>query len=224
VPSWKKVIISGSDAALNSLNVTSGVTGSLLGTSSYSLSASYANNGGVTRIVAGSGIILEPSEGKGIVTITSIGSIITGSFTNTSSFSFNHNLNTRTPIITVFDSNYNQIIPTNIELVNTASALITFSSPESGFAIGSTGGTAGNTAEGAIKANYISSSSFGGTPLSSSVSFDISYADNNYIVNVTGYDARIWTIRDKIASGFTVNTNSSDPLLGDTYWMTTPFT
>ena len=44
MPSWKKVISSGSDAALNSLNVTSGVTGSLLGTSSYAtqaLSSSY---------------------------------------------------------------------------------------------------------------------------------------------------------------------------------------
>ena len=49
MPSWKKVITSGSDASLNSLNVTSGVTGSLLGTASYAtqaLSASYAPGGG----------------------------------------------------------------------------------------------------------------------------------------------------------------------------------
>jgi hypothetical protein len=38
MPSWKKVIVSGSDASLNSLIVNSGVTGSLQGT------ASYANN------------------------------------------------------------------------------------------------------------------------------------------------------------------------------------
>ena len=50
MPSWKKVILSGSDASLNSLNVTTNVTatsftGSLLGTASYAtqaLSASYA--------------------------------------------------------------------------------------------------------------------------------------------------------------------------------------
>ena len=36
MPAWKKVIVSGSDASLNSLNVTNGVTGSLFGTSSYS--------------------------------------------------------------------------------------------------------------------------------------------------------------------------------------------
>ncbi len=42
MPSWKKVLISGSDAALNSLTVTNGITGSLFGTSSYSVSASRA--------------------------------------------------------------------------------------------------------------------------------------------------------------------------------------
>lgn len=45
MPNWKKVITSGSDAALNSLLVTNGITGSLLGTASYAdyaTSASYA--------------------------------------------------------------------------------------------------------------------------------------------------------------------------------------
>jgi hypothetical protein len=44
MPNWKKVIVSGSDASLNSLNVSSGITGSLLGTASYAtnaLTASY---------------------------------------------------------------------------------------------------------------------------------------------------------------------------------------
>ena len=47
MPSWKKVIVSGSDATLNSLNVISGVTGSLLGTGSWAVraqSASIADN------------------------------------------------------------------------------------------------------------------------------------------------------------------------------------
>jgi ABC-type transport system involved in Fe-S cluster assembly fused permease/ATPase subunit len=45
MPSWKKVITSGSNASLNSLNVISGITGSLQGTASYAnqaLTASYA--------------------------------------------------------------------------------------------------------------------------------------------------------------------------------------
>ncbi len=49
MPSWKKVITSGSDAVLNSVTATTGFTGSLLGTASYAtqaLSASYAPGGG----------------------------------------------------------------------------------------------------------------------------------------------------------------------------------
>lgn len=40
MPNWKKVIVSGSDAALNSLYVTRYVTGSLFGTSSWAISSS----------------------------------------------------------------------------------------------------------------------------------------------------------------------------------------
>ncbi len=35
MPSWKKVIVSGSDAVLNALTVTNGITGSLHGTASW---------------------------------------------------------------------------------------------------------------------------------------------------------------------------------------------
>ncbi len=42
MPSWKKVILSGSDAALNKLTVTNGITGSLFGTASFATSASRA--------------------------------------------------------------------------------------------------------------------------------------------------------------------------------------
>lgn len=45
MPNWKKVIVSGSDAVLNTLNATSGITGSLLGTSSWAenaVTSSYA--------------------------------------------------------------------------------------------------------------------------------------------------------------------------------------
>ena len=49
MPSWKKVIVSGSDASLNSINVATNVvaqsfTGSLFGTSSFAVSASQAQN------------------------------------------------------------------------------------------------------------------------------------------------------------------------------------
>ena len=44
MPNWKKLIVSGSDAALHSLTVTNGITGSLLGNASTATTASYALN------------------------------------------------------------------------------------------------------------------------------------------------------------------------------------
>ena len=51
MPNWKKVIVSGSDASLNSLNVTAGVTGSLLGTASYATQALTASNANTASYV-----------------------------------------------------------------------------------------------------------------------------------------------------------------------------
>ena len=85
MPNWKRVIVSGSDAALTSVIATAGFTGSLLGTASYAtnaLSASYAQtssyatyaaNGGVTKILAGANVNLSPVNGLGDVTVTSFG-------------------------------------------------------------------------------------------------------------------------------------------------------
>lgn len=136
MPSWKKIIASGSNAALNSLYVTGGVTGSLLGTasyasqalsSSYALSSSHAQtsilatlatlavnattattasfaltaatasyfNGGVSKIIAGTGITVFPISGQGDVTVSAAASttfpytgsaIISGSLESTGSF------------------------------------------------------------------------------------------------------------------------------------------
>ena len=62
--------MSGSDAALNSLTVSNGITGSLFGTASY---ATTAGNGGVTKILAGSNVNISPVNGLGDVTVTSFG-------------------------------------------------------------------------------------------------------------------------------------------------------
>ena len=42
MPNWRKVIVSGSDAALNTLIVSNGITGSILGTASYATQATTA--------------------------------------------------------------------------------------------------------------------------------------------------------------------------------------
>jgi hypothetical protein len=42
MPNWKKILVSGSDASLNTLVVSNGITGSLLGTASFAISSSRA--------------------------------------------------------------------------------------------------------------------------------------------------------------------------------------
>jgi hypothetical protein len=89
MPNWKKLIVSGSDATLKSLNVQNGVTGSLFGTASFAsnaTTASYALNGGVTQLLAGPNIILSPINGKGQVTISTFGE--QGPFFNTATGSY----------------------------------------------------------------------------------------------------------------------------------------
>jgi hypothetical protein len=66
MPNWRKLIVSGSDATLRSLNVTNGVTGSLFGTASwaenaitasysdFALTASYTNPLYQTVVISGS--------------------------------------------------------------------------------------------------------------------------------------------------------------------------
>jgi hypothetical protein len=163
-----------------SLNVSNGITGSLLGTASFadnSTSSSYAlvtdyatiaGNGGVTSIIAGSGVTL-PFGGTGDVTVVAAGtttvisgSNVTQSFTNQSTWTFNHNLGIRTPIIETFDSTYNQILPENVELTDNNTVTITFPTTESGFAIASLGGVSLNSLSSSYSlfSTYASSASY----------------------------------------------------------------
>ena len=69
MPNWKRVIVSGSDATLNTLTVSNGITGSLFGTASYAtqaLSASFAP----TFPFTGSAIITGSLNVIGSTTIT----------------------------------------------------------------------------------------------------------------------------------------------------------
>lgn len=107
MPSWKKVIVSGSDAALNSVYVTNGITGSLFGTASY---ATYAEN--VTN--------------QNYATFTQ--SLAASTWT------FNHNLNQWSPVITVYDSLHKVIVPMHIQSTSENQSVITFSRNATGYA------------------------------------------------------------------------------------------
>jgi hypothetical protein len=180
------VPLTASYAISSSYAITASYASNVPATASFAISASHANNadnalnatyattagnGGVTQIIAGSGVTLLPASGLGAVTVITTGgggttvisgSNVTQSFSNSNTWTFAHNLGVRTPIIEVFDSNYNQIIPQNIQLVDTASATITFPTLESGFAIASLGGTTGTVVSSSysLYSTYTSTASY----------------------------------------------------------------
>jgi cytoskeletal protein CcmA (bactofilin family) len=130
MPSWKKLIVSGSDANLNSLIVNNAVTASffdgvLVGSGSGSFSGSFQGDGSQL-----SGITAD------VVEITTV----TASFTNTTSSIVNHNFDTKNVIISVYDNSDNQVIPQSVVLTDNNNVTITFSSPESGFVVVAKGG------------------------------------------------------------------------------------
>jgi len=94
---------------------TGSFTGSLFGTSSYAMFA------------------LSASNAPGFTT----------NMTQTSAaatWSFVHNLNTRNPIVQVYDSSYNQIVPNEIVGIDSATAEIRFDYSQAGYAVASNGG------------------------------------------------------------------------------------
>jgi hypothetical protein len=106
---------SGSAVITGSLLVSgSGITGSLFGTASFATTASYVNSLGSSNF--------------------------TQSFSNSSTWTFTHNLGTRFVIIQTYDSGYDEMIPQNIDLTDNNTATITFPTLESGYAVASVGG------------------------------------------------------------------------------------
>ena len=80
MPNWKKVITSGSAASLYSLDVSNGITGSLLGTSSYALQALSSSYATTASFVTGS--IFTNSNSAASASFAQTASYVTGSIFN----------------------------------------------------------------------------------------------------------------------------------------------
>ena len=91
MPSWKRIVVSGSDATLNTLTVSNGITGSLQGTASYAtqaLSASFAPSTPAfpftgSAIITGSLTVTGSLNITGSTTITNGALILSSSATST---------------------------------------------------------------------------------------------------------------------------------------------
>ena len=83
---------------------TGSFTGSLFGTSSWAITASYALNGGVTQLLAGSNITLSPTNGLGQVTVSATDG--SGTYYNTSTGSYGSFYDTTTQTATSINTPY----------------------------------------------------------------------------------------------------------------------
>jgi hypothetical protein len=109
-----------------SLRVNGSITGSLFGTSSW------AENSKTSSFA----LTASYFSGQNFATFTQSAASTT--------WTFNHNLDFRTPVITVYDNNYEVVIPDSIQGTSTNQSVITFSTPKSGFASATIGSIAQN--------------------------------------------------------------------------------
>lgn len=150
MPNWKKVITSGSDARLNSLYVTGGVTASgYFGTASWAVSASWAPGG--QSVTASYALTASYFDGQTHSVHTQTTASVTWTVT--------HNLNNETPGVTVWDSTKKVVIPQEIASVNANSLTITFPVSQSGYALISNG-TILQNASTVVSASYALSASY----------------------------------------------------------------
>jgi hypothetical protein len=60
---------------------------------------------------------------------------------------------------------------------------------------------------------------FSGNPLSYAVTLPISFADNNYTVQIgSNADGRTWLAQSLTANGFVINSQSKTRLTGNVFW------
>jgi hypothetical protein len=133
MPNWKKLIVSGSDAALNKLNVANAVT------------ASYFKGDGsaLTGITVGQS------------------ATVTQDFINTANINVLHGFNSRNVLVSVYDHNYEQLIPSKVKLVNTNLVNIHLAESSSGLVVIAKGGhIVSGSSETAISASYALTASY----------------------------------------------------------------
>jgi hypothetical protein len=195
MPSWKKVATSGSAASFSSLFVNTAITasvisgseftGSLFGTASQAVTASYA---------------LSFSD-QGFNFVQSTGA---------TTWNIAHNLNTFTPLVDVYSSTYHQLIPAEVISVDANNTQITFSTVQAGYAIVSKG--SGISSQTAISSSYATTASYASTvgfnfqQLTPSNTWTVNHNLGNQHPLVQVYDSSHLTFIPQSISGSSLNT------------------
>lgn len=114
MPNWKKLVVSGSDASLNSLNVNTFVSAS-----------SFSGDGsGLTNVNANISEVATVSD----------------TFTSTTSKSVNHSFGTKDVIVTVYNDSDQQIIPATVTTTDADNVTVTFDNNTTGRIVIAKGG------------------------------------------------------------------------------------
>ena len=248
MPNWKKLIVSGSDASLNTLNVNNALTASGLsypnadGTANQVLLTdgngvlSFADQSAASPDITGSSLITAslssnvltftkgdassfnltlPSSGGGSSNLSATAHL-TQSVASTT-WSFAHNLDDRLPVLNVFDSNYDVIIPERIEMVDEDNMSIYFSTARSGFASAAVMGVSSSFASNSTNANTASYVDFGNidnTPTLISGSIQIAADISGSFTSLSSsLEGRVTTNENSLSS---LNTATSSYLLNTT--------
>lgn len=120
MPNWKKVAVSGSAASFSSLYVDTSVTASIFSGSQFSGSFSGSFYGVITNSVTSS---YASTVGFNFEQVTP-----------SDTWTVNHNLNNRHPLVQIYDSNHVMFIPLSISSSDNNTVVITFSSAYTGYA------------------------------------------------------------------------------------------
>ena len=75
----------------------------------------------------------------------------------------------------------------------------------------------GSTTNVKTKSGVIPGSSFTGNPKIYDVVFGSSFT-GDYSISVIGEDVRVWSYENKVLSGFRINSNADQSLVGNIYW------
>jgi hypothetical protein len=128
----------------------------------------------------------------------------------TASWTINHNLNSFTPLVDVYDASYNQLIPAGVTSITANTTQITFSTAQAGFAIISKG--SGISSQTAISASFATTASYASTvgvnfvQSSPSTTWTINHNLNNRYPLVQTYGNDNLVLIPQSISGSSVNT------------------
>jgi hypothetical protein len=69
-----------------------------------------------------------------------------------------------------------------------------------------------------VYANKLLATAFSGNPKKAAVVFTTALPSSGYSLTATSADARVWTFENRTLAGFTLNSNSAQPLSGEVHW------